>query len=98
MALVKNDNKGHRVYHVSGTPTGVESLFTDHRFIQRIVWYKPTSTGHDLYILTDNNKPWLGFTCSVNNRSENIKVGRYIKGMKISQLDSGELFIHYGAP
>ena len=96
MALTINDNTGDKVIHISSTPTGVETIFADRRFIALIVWYKPTTAGHDLYILNGTDKPWLGFTTGTNNKSEiPLPVGRYIGGMKISQLDSGELFIHY---
>jgi len=65
MALTKNDNKGHRIIHITGTTATPSSIFTDDKFIDRIVWDGPSTAGHKLSILTGNDKPFYGWTCSV---------------------------------
>ena len=95
MALTTNTNKGHKIIHITGTTTTPSSIFTDDKFIDRIVWDGPTTAGHKLSILTGNNKPFYGWTCSVNNSGHDQKLGRFIAGMKIDDLDSGEVYVYY---
>jgi len=95
MALTKNDNKGHRIIHITGTTATPSSIFTDDKFIDRIVWDGPSTVGHKLSILTGNDKPFYGWTCSVNNGGHDQKLGRFIAGMKIDDMDSGEVYVYY---
>jgi len=95
VALNINDNKGVGIIHITGTTSTPQTIFSELRYIDMIIWNGGTAGGHKVHILTGNDKPFLGFTFFAVNQSERIKIGRDINGMKIDDLDSGELFIYF---
>jgi len=94
MAVQTTDHDG--VITVTGTTATAQSIFTDRKKIQCIYWYRPTTAGHMLHLITNSDKDFVRFYCDNADCSQNLILNGFdVQGLKVDDMDSGTLKIFY---
>lgn len=64
-------------------------------FIRSAIWEGPTTVGHQLIVQDRNGKQIAAELCSTANENVSlIYLNGWFNGLKVTQIDSGKLFIY----
>ena len=92
MVLTSNDY-GY-VIHVTGTTDAAESVSTNFMRLVGILWYAPTTADHLLSVTDKNGQQVVKGKCVTAKASSWWDLdGMPVNGIKINDMDSGEVFI-----
>lgn len=87
---------------LTANPIRIDSTFSTGDFatktnvyIKSIVWTRPTTVGHRVTLTDTNGKIIIDEKCAVANENvETSAVFGWVRGIKCSLIDSGELLIY----
>ena len=82
---------------VTGSPVATDKIIEPSQtgiYIGLLYWFKPTTAGHGVTLVTKNGKYIVQLECETDAISRELYLDIYVDNIYCSELDSGTLYIY----
>lgn len=94
MSITVTGTNPIKISGTSASANTAETVITNIREIQQVVWVQPSTIGHEAILTDAANNVIAHFYCDAANASQQIFLGITVTGINAYNMPSGTIYIY----